>query len=137
MISPIISALTGMNSATNRFEGAASRIIERPTRGNQFKSETTSEAKKEQNGPSAPGGPVPGGQAPGGLSGGTGIASPSGPSSKAVSAMHAYYTPSLAEDIAVTKQSLHAYKANAKLLKTVDSLLQTLIAQDNSKVGSR
>ncbi|TXG82021.1 MAG: hypothetical protein E6R12_12845 [Sphingomonadales bacterium] len=97
-------AVAGLNDATRRINAAATSIVQRPA----------AEAKSFQEALAAQPGQAP---AP--------TASLSGQS--AVPLSNSAYVPSLAEDIVNTKLAVASYKANASLIRTIDTLQRSLI----------
>lgn len=97
-------AVAGLNDATRRINAAATSIVQRPA----------AEAKRFEEALAAQPGQPP---AP--------TANVSGQTAVPLSSNA--YVPSLAEDIVNTRLAVASYKANASLIRTIDTLQRSLI----------
>lgn len=97
-------AVAGLNDATRRINATAASIVQRPA----------TEAKSFQDALSAQPGQV---SAP----------TPSLSGQSAVPLSSNAYVPSLAEDIVNTKLAVASYRANASLIRSIDTLQKSLL----------
>ncbi len=113
MIPALTIAVAGLVDATNRANGAASNIVQRPAREAKYSAQAASAygQASEQ--------PVAGEPGRGSM----------GPLSTAAPAYGTpRYVPSLAEDIVMMREAVHAYKANAKVIRALDDVTRELIS---------
>jgi hypothetical protein len=116
---PVIPALniavSGMLDAANRLNGAAASTVRKTSAGASLFQDAATER-----------GPEPAAE----TAGSTGRGSTSGLARNPGAPL---YIPSFAEDAVAMRQAVSAYKANAKMLRTVADLAQSLVDTVNKR----
>lgn len=118
MIPAFNAAVAGLLEATNKAATAAANIVQAPARNGGFSEQVAASYAPSPTEKPKPNTPK------------TSVGQLGGPPLRGGAPL---YVPSLAEDLVLIREALHAYKANAKVIHTLDDLTRELLDVVGSK----